>query len=146
MFQNVSTVIFFPTQFRWPGKHICNGEWERNSLYYFLTHDSPTHALAHLLNLPLINISGHWCNWKDVVTKNTQPTYDVRTTLHGRWNDVKTLKWRWNNVVLTSYGTRYLGWDGGNATRISFRIYLRSTEPRFYTFGEYVFIARIHRF
>ena len=32
----------------------------------------------------------------------SQPAHDVWTTLYGRWNDVKTLKWRCNNVVLAS--------------------------------------------
>ena len=32
----------------------------------------------------------------------TKPAHDVRKTLYGRWNDVKTLKRRRNNVVLTS--------------------------------------------
>ena len=32
----------------------------------------------------------------------TQQAHDVRTTLHGRCYDVKTLKWRRYNVVLTS--------------------------------------------
>ena len=32
----------------------------------------------------------------------SQPAHDVRTTLYGRWNDVKTLKRRCNDVVLTS--------------------------------------------
>ena len=33
--------------------------------------------------------------------KTTQLAHDVRTTLYGRWNDVKTLKRRRSNVVLT---------------------------------------------
>ena len=33
---------------------------------------------------------------------STQPAHDVRTTFYRRYNDVKTLKQRRNNVVLTS--------------------------------------------
>ena len=36
-----------------------------------------------------------------------QPAHNVKTTLYGRWNDVKTLKRRPYNVVLTSCA----GWD-----------------------------------
>ena len=32
----------------------------------------------------------------------SQSVHDVITTLYGRWNDVKTLKRRRNNIVLTS--------------------------------------------
>ena len=37
----------------------------------------------------------------------SQPIYDVRTTLYGRWNDGKMLKRHRNNVLLTAC----LGWD-----------------------------------
>ena len=37
----------------------------------------------------------------------SQPMHDVRTTLHGGWNDVKILKRRRNNVFRTSSA----GWD-----------------------------------
>ena len=40
-------------------------------------------------------------------SKPSQPAHDARTTLHGRCNDVKTLKWRCNNVVLALC----VGWD-----------------------------------
>ena len=39
--------------------------------------------------------------------ERTQQARDVRTTLHGRCYDVKTLKRRHNNVVLTPYA----GWE-----------------------------------
>ena len=39
--------------------------------------------------------------------KRTQTAHDVETTLYGRCNDIKTLKWRRNNVILTSC----VGWE-----------------------------------
>ena len=42
-------------------------------------------------------------SYKMIVMQNIfQPAHNVWTTLHGRWNDVRTLKRRRNNVVLTS--------------------------------------------
>ena len=58
----------------------------------------------------LYSLYGDFDAMRDVVSFGTelrgypsQPAHDVRTTLYGRWNDVKTWKRRLNNVVLTSY-------------------------------------------
>ena len=44
------------------------------------------------------------------MNQHTRPAHDVETTLYGRCNDVKRLKRRRNNVVLTSGA----GWDDAN--------------------------------
>ena len=49
----------------------------------------------------LIEVQLLFDNWQ------TQPANDVETTLYGRYNEVRTLKWRCKNVVLTSYA----GWE-----------------------------------
>ena len=72
----------------------------KNACSHQITSSSPSNST--------MSMSRSFAKILNVILFPTQPTHDVRTTSYGRWNDVKTLKRRRYNVVLTSVANDFL--------------------------------------